>query len=714
MTAANTDQIADVRGVFSRLIASDRFADILRVSLSLIGVAAFCFLAGRMHAIVALMLGVIACALAEPDDSGWRRLGSLIVTLICFSGTAVIVELLDDYPPLFALGLVTSTFALSMLGAVSARWGQVATGTLILAVYTMIGMEQQAAGGRDLVSTPLYLTCGAVWYGLFSLAWSMVAPMNAVRQALANLFEALAVQVACVARLFEPYRETDHGEARLKLAAANSKSVAALNVARLALLDRLWRRRRRGDSEEKMRLYFAAQDIHERIHSTHYPHEELVEVFFHSDLLFRCGHLLQLQAGALRELAAALRARSPLPKGEMSRAAFLDAREALDLACRNDPPAHLVAALNGLMGNVVALQNAIERPLSPDIAGQILQDPDPATFREAFVRLRNQLTPRSGWFRHAVRLSAGLLLGYLFLKLARLEHGHWIMLTTLLVGQQSFGATRRRLVERVIGTVVGVVAGWAVLQLVPQQPLQLAVIVLAGVGFFAWRRRRYPAATAMITLFVILGFEQILSGYAVIGPRLFDTLIGVAIALAMFYFVLPDWKVRRLADCIAGTLGANARYLRCIAGQYVSGRADDLAYRIARRDAHNAHAAFDVLVRDILGEPRYTATKTDAALHALGLAYNLLSYLSAMGAHRAAGVMGEGDPLRCGVEAVAARLEALAAAYRNGDFASLVPPSADPLVPQIGELRRLIAQQLERVTGVCTALAALGPALRGD
>jgi YccS/YhfK family integral membrane protein len=702
-----------VRGVFSRLIASDRFADILRVSLSLFGAAAFCYLSGRMHVIVSLMLGVVACALAETEDSGWRRLGSLAVTLICFSGTAVIVELLDDYPPLFALGLVSSTFALSMLGAVSTRWAQVATGTLILAVYTMIGLEQQAPGARDLVSGPLYLTCGAAWYGLFSFSWSLIAPMNAVRHALAHAFDALAAQFACVARLFEPYRETDHGAARLALAAANSKSVAALNAVRLALLDRLWRRRRRGDTEEKMRLYFAAQDIHERIHSAHYPHQELAAAFFHSDLLFRCGHLLQLQAKALGDLAVALRARAPLPHGDVARAAFEDAREALSVACRNDPPAHLVAALNGLLHNVEALQAVIERPLSADVAGQILQDPEPSSVREAWRRLWSQMTPRSGLFRHAVRLSVGLLLGYLFLKVARLEHGHWIMLTTLLVGQQSYGATKRRLIERVIGTVAGVIAGWAALQLAPQQSVQLLLIVAAGVGFFDCRRRRYPAATAMITLFVILSFEQILNGYAVIGPRLFDTLVGVAIALAVFYFVLPDWKVRRLADRIAALLAADADYLRRIAGQYESGRADDLAYRIARRDAHNAHAAFDGLVRDILGEPRHTATKTDAVLRALDLAHNLLSYLSALGAHRQGGVLTGDDPLAARLEASAMRLDRLAATYRAGKF----PPDGageENETAETGDMRRLIAQQLVRIERIADSLAAFGPALLAD
>lgn len=712
--------LAAVWTALSRLTASDRFADIARVALSLIGVVLFCDVSGRMQPIVSLMLGVIACALAETDDSGPRRLVSLCVTLVCFAGTALIVEILGDYPVLFALGLVSSTFALSMLGAVGARWGSVATATLILAVYTMIGMEQQSAA-RDFVVAPFYLTLGAAWYGLFSYVWSMLAPQNAVRHALADVFAALAGQVGLAARLFAPYRETDYGAVRLRLAEANGRAVAALNAARLKLIDRLGRQRMRHDTREKLQLYFTAQDIHERIHSAHYPHEELAQAFFHSDLLFRCGHLLNLQARTLDGFARALRRDEPVHAPD-THAAMADVRAALDAALAPPPeaatatgahPPHLIAAVEALLANVAALQSDLENPYANDIAGQRLQNPDAATVREALQRILGQLTVRSALFRHAVRLAIGLLAGYLVVRGMHLQHGFWILLTTLLVGQPGYGATRRRLIERIVGTVSGVVAGWAALQLFPDRAVQLGLIVVAGTGFFVFRRRQYPAATAMITLFVILSFEQILSGYAVIGPRLFDTLVGVAISFLALRFVLPDWKVRRLKDRLADMLAADARYLRGIVEQYRSGRTDDLAYRIVRRDAHNAHAGFEALIRDILSEPARTATKTDAAMRAFGLAHNLLSYLSALGAHRRGGTLGPDDATGRFSARVAAKLETLADIFRGPLLPAQMPDLRASLEPdaQVDDAQRLIVQHLNRTSDLCDEMISLGPEL---
>ncbi|PWF66283.1 hypothetical protein CBX98_25220, partial [Vibrio sp. T9] len=100
-------------------------------------------------------------------------------------------------------------------------------------------------------------------------------------------------------------------------------------------------------------------------------------------------------------------------------------------------------------------------------------------------------------FRHAVRLAAGMLGGYLLMLALHPTHGYWILLTTLFVCQPSYGSTRRRLVQRVVGTTAGLVAGWAMLHLIPGGDWRLPVLVATGAGFFAFRFRRYALATAI-------------------------------------------------------------------------------------------------------------------------------------------------------------------------------------------------------------------------
>src|SRR3989338_6077403 len=145
------------RHSFRRLWAQDKFSYSLRVFIALSGALLLCWSQGWMHALIPLFLGVIASALAETDDSWQGRLVALLVTLGCFSVTALGVELLFPYPWLFAVGLAVSSFALTMLGALGERYGTVASATLILSIYSMIGVDQRDRASVQLWREPLLL-----------------------------------------------------------------------------------------------------------------------------------------------------------------------------------------------------------------------------------------------------------------------------------------------------------------------------------------------------------------------------------------------------------------------------------------------------------------------------------------------------------------------------------------------------------------------------
>jgi YccS/YhfK family integral membrane protein len=621
-----------------RLRGSDRLAECLRVLIALGGVIAYCLISKHAEAMIPAMLGVIACALAETEDHWRSRLSTLLITLFCFAGVAFAVEWLLPYPLAFAFALPLMTFALVMLGAISARYATVAGGTLILAVYTMIGADQPTPS-TDMLSEPFQMLSGATWYGVLSLLWAMLSPQLAVRHALARVFDALADYMEGKAELFTPVHGVDREALLLSLAMQNEQVVEALNDTRIVLIDRIGMRRPRGATAARLQLYFQAQDIHERVSSAHYPYAALAEAFYHSDVLFRCEHILRLQARHCRRHADALRLRATFTVETDMRAAQSDLRAAID-ALRKDTPAPdlLLRSLDALLRNISAIQALLENETPPMTGTEgeesTLQNPGPQTPREAWERISIQLSSRSSRFRHAVRLGIALMAGYGVLHLIHLRHGYWILLTTLLICQPSYGATLMRMLQRVAGTVIGVVIGWAVLRMLPAAPWQLLLIVLSGVMFFAARLRRYTTATAAITLFVVLCFNQAGSGYDVMWPRLLDTLIGAGIAALSIYLILPDWQGRQLDQVLSNTLRNDARYLQQIIAQYIHGKRDDLAYRIARREAHNADAALSGMLANMLREPGRQRRGNEDLLRFLTIAHTMLGHISALGAHR--------------------------------------------------------------------------------
>src|SRR5690606_2612666 len=402
---------------------------------------------------------------------------ALAVTLLCFSIAAVAVQLLFPYPWPFAIGLALAAFVLVMLGALGERYATIAQATLILAIYSMIAADQRGEN-LHVWRDSLLLVAGAAWYGLLSVLWNAIFTHQPVQHSLARLYRELGEYFRLKAALFEPVLQLDLEERRLELAQQNCRVVAALNETKETLLHRLGNRPAGGRINHYLKLYFLAQDLHERVSSSHYPYQALSEAFFHSDVLFRCNRLLRLQSKACHELATAIRMRQPFRYSEANAQAQADLEASLDYLRQQNSRAwrSLLRSLRALARNLSTMQRQLSTASYPEVLeGQqdnSLLDRQPQSLRDAASRIRLQLTPTSLVFRHALRLSLALICGYAVLQAIRPEQGYWILLTTLFVCQPNYGATRIKLVQRVTGTVLGLIAGWALFDLFPSQQIQ--------------------------------------------------------------------------------------------------------------------------------------------------------------------------------------------------------------------------------------------------
>jgi uncharacterized membrane protein YccC len=139
-----------------------------------------------------------------------------------------------------------------------------------------------------------------------------------------------------------------------------------------------------------------------------------------------------------------------------------------------------------------------------------------------------------------------------------------------------------------------------------------------------------------ITIFVLCAFNLISSrGVPVMLPRLIDTFIGAFLALGTVRFLWPQWQYKRLPDLLTSALQKNIAYLKSILSEYESGASDDnLEYRIARREAHQADNALALAWQDMQAEPRKYNKFRQKAFKLTYLNHALLSFISAFGAHR--------------------------------------------------------------------------------
>lgn len=612
----------------------------IRMIIAFAGTAFVPYFLDQQLMTIPLTLGVVAAGLSDIDDRFSVRIMNLVYTYIGFFVTAASVTLLFPYPILFAFGLIISCIGWILLGSLGRRYATISYGCLVISVYSMLGVHLF----EPWYMQPSLLVIGAAWYGLISTISFLLFPVRQVQDKLAQCYSALGDFLFSKSNLFDVDMTSEsYQQSMISLSMENGQLIGIFNDMKTALLTRLKGDRGQRDTRRSLQYYFVAQDIHERADSAHIDYQKLAKIFEHSDILFRFQRILSLQGKACKDLSDSILNRTTYQHNARFSHAFKNLRHSLErLRTEQNYDQIWVNALFSLYQNLKSidaqLQNVeTERHIKYDQSKHIenqLKDDDLKGLDDIFSRIKQHLTPESVLFRHAIRVSVVLFIGYVFVQITEIEYGYWVLLTALFVSQPNFNATKRRLRLRIIGTLAGIIAGYAILYFVPTVEGQLLLLILSGVLFFDLRSKQYAQATAFITILALINFNLDGLGFEAALPRLIDTIIGCAFAWFGVSFIFPDWKFRRLPRTINRSLESQCQYLAEVVDQYHHGRNNALNYRIVRRAAHNTDADVASLISTLATEPDFDPTQKTLAFEFLCLNHTFISYIAALGAHR--------------------------------------------------------------------------------
>ncbi|MEB4800990.1 YccS family putative transporter [Acinetobacter soli] len=612
----------------------------LRMLIAFAGTAFVPYFLDYQLATIPLTLGVVAAGLSDIDDRFSVRIMNLVYTYVGFFAAATSVQLLFPHPVAFALGLIVACIFWILLGSLGRRYTTISYGCLVVSVYSMLGVHLFP----EWYMQPALLVCGAAWYGLIATISFLLFPIRPVQDKLSACYASLGDFLFAKSSVFDVDMTPDsYQQSLIDLSMENGKLVGIFNDLKASLLTRLKGDRGQKDTRRSLQYYFVAQDIHERADSAHINYQELSKIFQHSDILFRFQRILTIQGKACKDLSESILKRQPYKHNKRFKHTFENLKQSLG-KLRHDQVYDplwvnaLYALYQNLKGIDAQLRNLeTERNIALDKVKQMdhqLKDDDLKGWNDIIVRIRQNLTPESVLFRHAVRLSVVLFVGYIFVQTTGIQYGYWILLTALFVCQPNFNATKRRLRLRIVGTLVGIIIGIAILYFVPSLEGQLLILVLSGVLFFELRSKQYAQATAFITILALINFNLDGFGFSAGLPRMIDTLIGCALAWLGVSFIWPDWKFRRLPRTIRRAIQAQCNYLVDVVQQYHHGRNHGLNYRIARRTAHNTDADVASLISTLATEPDFDPIQKNLAFEFLCLHHTFLSYIAALGAHR--------------------------------------------------------------------------------
>ena len=158
-------------------------------------------------------------------------------------------------------------------------------------------------------------------------------------------------------------------------------------------------------------------------------------------------------------------------------------------------------------------------------------------------RLRLHLRPDDDFARHAARLAIAMVIASVIANISGWPHEYWIPMSVAWMARPDKYGTATRVVERILGTIAGIVIAAIIVDGMELGPYGL--VVLVGVGVFlclAFLRANYPVAVIGITCAVVALFALQGETVAETAPtRIAATLIaGVITVLTSFIWPSKD------------------------------------------------------------------------------------------------------------------------------------------------------------------------------
>lgn len=570
-----------------------------------------------------LALGAVAMASAETDVHPRGRLKSAGISLLLFFITSSIVELLTPYPIIFGIALGVMIFSLTLLSGINNRLSGVSFGTLFFITYTMLGPDT----AQSWFYQPLLYVLGALFYSIVSLLLLYFNPLRLLRGELSDGFIYLAKYLEIKADFF-PSDSEEQERIINKLAQQNIQLVQQIETCKLSLQsfsDEL-NAKSHSDIDIFYRKWFLLQEMQERVTSNHAQYDVLSEQVKNRDIMEGFGQVMRQTAHALRIYAESLLTNKPYRHPMPLRWTIKALKSMLHTEKGNIEGQY--STLIMLKKSLSGLETTLQTEDKEDKREKKSKNYSFYFQRSKRQSLSDMLTRQNSHFRFAIRLTLCMMIGYSIMHLFHLEKGAWILLTSLIVCQQTYSATRQRLFRRVIGTLLGIVIGAGLILMLPTISGQILIFLGAIYGFYYFLKKKYIIAVVFVTLYVLASYNLLEGeGVTVMLPRIIDTLIGGFIAYLAVRFIWPNWQYKQLPILLHKAVLKNNRYFTSSYDKSVT----ETQYLQHRLTAHNADNDLTMAWKDMWYEPKSKRHFQQKAFRLTDLNHALLSYISAFG-----------------------------------------------------------------------------------
>lgn len=592
---------------------------------------------------MAVPLGALVVSITDMPGPVQHRRNGILVSILLNCIVVLAAGFTRQFPWLLGLELIFFGMLFSLAGVYGNRANSIGLIALLVFIFNIDSHLASNNSWRDAA----WFTVGGIWYALLSLFLHTLRPYRPIQQLLGESLMEIAGYLRVKAAFYGVQRDNQYLYKELM------RYQVAIHQHHEELHEMLFKARRviaesTSKSRILMMMYLDSIDLFERIMTTQQEYEALHEEFDDTDILKTYHLMILLASDELQKIGLAVQEGLPYKNDHTLEEAYKETSDAFFALRDKELGPHTIEGFIKLRHILYSIEDLVERisvlahystydrniSRNKAVGEDLLKAQAPASQEYSIKLLIDNLSFQSSHFRHAVRVTLAMMIGYIISLLYPLGHGYWILLTIVTILKPAYSITRQRNIHRLAGTLVGAAISFAVLFLIQDNTVIFVLMLIAMIISYTYIKRNYLVGSIGITAYVILSFHFMNQGglATVLQDRIIDTGIGSLIAYLVSKFVLPLWEHEQIDHFILKFIKTSRHYFSVVAAAFINPSLDKAGYRNARKEAFVALANMSDHFHRMLSEPKtkqpglshyhqFVATSHLLASHIASLAY---------------------------------------------------------------------------------------------
>lgn len=238
---------------------------------------------------------------------------------------------------------------------------------------------------------------------------------------------------------------------------------------------------------------------------------------------------------------------------------------------------------------------------------------------------------KSTIFRHSFRLAVIVMIGYMLGSLFAFQNLHWILLTVIVIMRPSYGLTKSRAKDRIIGTLIGGAIATGLVFLIQDPYVYGAMGLVSLVIALSMLQKNFRASATFITLGVVFIYAILQPDIlTIIQFRILDTLVGAGLSYAAMLWLLPTWEFVEIRESIEKSVKANKDFLHNITEYYQRKGNIPTSYNLARKEAFLETSNLSSSFQRMAQEPKSKQREADKIYELVVLNHTFLASLASL------------------------------------------------------------------------------------